>query len=313
METATPVAPIAAPVETPNEVAASEKPTQGIPGQSATKSAAEKAEAPKPPQHIEFEGKKYSAQELKAKLALAEGAYQKFESAAQERKKIEAIQQRFDADPLEATIMYFESKGLPRNEAEAMARSKFEKSYKTRFIDPEGMTPEQREAAQYKKELEDTKAKLKERDDADAKVAADKEGQAVRESMQKEIIDVIEKSGMPKTRFTANRVAFWMRQNLANGYDAPPEVITQQVKDEGKSIITSMLGESTPDQMVEMLGEDIIKKLRTYDLSRLQKRFGENQPNTEKTPRTPTKKGTSMADVDEYLNSIRRSPVTRRS
>lgn len=242
--------------------------------------------------------------EIGSKVGLADAAYERFEEASKLSKGHSEWKDKASKSVIEALMD--PSLGLSKDQI----RSQFEAWYKSEFIDPETMTEEQRELAKYKKEAEEARADKKRRED-EAKARETEESEtALRNDMQKQIIACIESSGMPKTRFVAGRLAYWQKQNLAKGYDAPNEVLVQQVKDERQAIVRQDIEAMTPDQIVDTFGDEIIKKLRQYDLARLQKRFGDNEaPPKEKTDESGKR---TMADVDNYLNSLRRSKVSRR-
>lgn len=242
--------------------------------------------------------------DVAGKISLADAAYEKFEAASQKEKKYGDWKQKAAKNVIEA--LQDPELGLTRDQI----RQQFETWYKEEFINPETMTEEQRELAKYKKEAEALKAEKKAQEDDKKSKDEEAKETAVREEMQKQIIGCIEKSGMPKTRFVAGRMAYWQKQNLAKGYDAPDDVLIQQVKDERQAIVRQDIEVMTPEQIVETFGDEIIKKLRQFDLARLQKRF--NGGDESRPPKEPTNKKTTMADVDNYFNEMRRSKVLRR-
>jgi hypothetical protein len=244
--------------------------------------------------------------DIGGKVSLADAAYEKFEEASKKEKKYGDWKAKAAKNVIEA--LQDPELGLSRDQI----REQFEAWYKSEFIDPETMTEDQRELAKYKKEAEEARADKKKREDEEKSKSELAQEQAVREEMQKQIIGCIEKSGMPKTRFVAGRLAYWQKQNLAKGYDAPDDVLIQQVKDERQAIVRQDIETMTPEQVVETFGDEIIKKLRQYDLARLNKRFGGggDAPPIEKKDGANGKR--TMADVDNYLNSLRRSKVSRR-
>jgi len=133
--------------------------------------------------------------------------------------------------------------------------------------------------------------------------------QQVRAEVEKELIATLDQAGLPKTRFTANRLVYWKKQNLKNGYDAPPEVLIQQVKDEGQNILQSYVKESSPAQLIEFLGEELINKIRQHDIENLKAKLGQKGTVMPKQARQTAQKGggKSMRDVDKYFNDLRRS------
>lgn len=308
---------------TPAPVAPVEaKPAPGIPGQSATAKAAESKEAPAVPTQapemfevkVNGQMRKYTRDQLIAKASLAEAATERFEEASKKEKAHAKWKESAQKDFLSA--LQDPELGLSREQI----RDRFEQWYKQEFIDPEMMNPDQREAAKWKREAEEAKAWREEQEANQRTQAEQAEASQMRETVQQEIIGLIEKSGLPKTRFTASRVAYWMQQNIKRGFNVPQETIIQQVREELNSVTTSAANELTGEALVQFLGEDIVKKIRAYDMERLKSKYQTNtQPQSVQTndngttTRASSSKAKSMKDVDSYLNDLRRSPVQRRS
>lgn len=303
-------APITAPVVAPAQAIPG---TPSAPPKAGTELHVDKGDVkPKAPEprYIEHKVngkvKRYTEAELLTKAGLVDGAYEKFESASQKEKKQAEWKKSAQKDFMSALMD--PELGLTKDQI----RTRFEGWYKENYIDPETLTPEQRELSELRKEREENNKKSKEREDEE-KTKNELHAQSlVREEMQKQIISCIESSGLPKTRFVAGRMAYWQKQNLSKNYDAPNDVIVQQVREERHSIVRQDIEAMTPDQVVETFGEEIIKKLRQFDLGRLEKRFNQktNNPVISRERGEDGKK--TMADVDNYLNNLRRSKTSRR-
>lgn len=266
-------------------------------------------QAPKPVEYHEVkingQVRKFTTDELRTKASLAEAANEKFQKASELSKKHESFRENLKKDFM-STLMDPEL-GLSKDQI----RQRFEGWYKENFIDPETMDPRELEISQLKKEKAEREARDKEVEESKLREQEERDTDAQRQVMQKEIISVVEKSGLPKTRFTAARVAYWMRQNIKNGFNAPEEVIVQQVREERNGLVSSMVKESTAEQIIEAFGDDIVKKIRDYDIAQLKKRFGEkDQAKAETTHLGTTRRAgqkVRTADVDAYFNSLRRS------
>lgn len=302
--------PTAIPMETPPPDSPMHDAPEAEAGTEITedKPKAQPKPQPKKPEPEFFEQKvngqvrRYTREQLLAKASLGDAATERFEKAAQIEKKFLAHQEKMKVDFMEALLD--PELGLSKDQI----RSRFESWYKENFIDPETLSPEQRELNELKKYRQQKEEE--EKSHAQTK-AEQEERQAIdstREEMQKEIIATLEISGLPKNRFTVGRLAYWQRQNLANGYDAPADVLVQQVKDERSDIIKSDLQTATIEQIQDCLGdgfEEFINKVRKYDLARLNKRFNGEAPEPAKEKRQAGGRIT-MSDVDRNLARIRR-------
>lgn len=307
MEQVTPT--IAAPVNTPAAAPAAEA------GQKAEGfeigNAKAKTEAPaekKEPQYFERvvngQTRRYTAEQLLERAAVADSAHERWEEAAKMRKEVEDWKSTAQTDFLKA--LQDPKLGLSKDQI----RQQFEKWYFEQVIEPESLSPAEKKA----REVEEKLKGYQEKEETDKKSAEQRQQDALdlraREEVQSGIIETLEKSDLPKTRFMANRVAYWMRQNIKAGYDAPMDVVLSQVREERDSIVRSYAEAATPQQLVEALGESVIKKLRQFDLGQLKSKFGQTQespkPKKEQTGRK------TMADVDKYFNEMRRQPIGRR-
>ncbi len=105
--------------------------------------------------------------------------------------------------------------------------------------------------------------------------ALDEQGKA---NIQKELTALLEESGMPKPKFTASRLAYWIRVNEAKGIQAPKEMIIAQVQAERNAIVKSMADSLDGEPLVEALGPDIVKKIRQYDLAQIRAKRGGQAP-----------------------------------
>lgn len=256
---------------------------------------------------VNGQSRKYTLDQLKARATLADGAHERFEKASQIEKREAQLREGLKTDFLK-TLMDPEL-GLTRDQI----KSRFEKWYKNEFIDPETMSPEQRELEQLKREKAERDARDKEAEE-EKKTQAEKDNEArERVNFQKQIIETLEKHDLPKTRFTVGRIAYWQKLNLDKGYDAPAEVIVQQVKDEEQAILKNAVKSrmENPAKLVAYLGEDIVKAIRKYDLERLKEKFGGSPSHggnpTDGAHGSSGQKHIPMSKVDDYFNELRRS------
>jgi hypothetical protein len=216
---------------------------------------------------VSVDGKKLrvSLEDLKREYTLKQASFSRFEEAANMRKQADEVLGRLK-DPNKALELLTDPKyGL----SEDQVRSAFEKWYTDRVITRAEMTPEQRE-------LSDAKARLKAYEEQEAKKAQDaqseqekqKDSQLVQQ-LQTEILQTLEESKLPKTKFTMNRIAYWTRVNEAKGLNAPRELIIGQVKKEMREVVSTLLESSDGDMLFDVLGPNTVKKVRSHDLARI--------------------------------------------
>lgn len=238
---------------------------------------------------------KLSKTEVLRRAALSGGANKRFEEAAAKERKAEALLSRM-RDP-KAAIQLLHDKSLGLDPAQI--QEAFETWYKENVIDRAAMSPEQRELADAKariKAFEDEKAEHTKKQEAEEGERADSEERA---KIQKEILGLLDSSGLPKTKFTASRLAYWTRINEAKGLNAPAELIIEQVRKEARDVMSSMIQSSEGDVLIKLLGDDTVKKLRKYDLAQLRAKRGlaNPTPSVEDTVNAANQEKISLREV----------------
>jgi hypothetical protein len=241
---------------------------------------------------------KMTRDEVIAHAQMSHAAQARFEEAARARKEAEQIRQMAQKDPISA----LRAAGLQDDQI----RDYMERWYMEKFIEPETLSPEQRRA----KEME-SKLRKYEEEDKNRKLQSEQQQmeQATaqqREYLQQQIVEAIDRSGLPKTEFIAQRMAFYMRQNLINGWDAPIEVVITAVKNERKKIMADITENTSAESLIDMLGESIINKIRKHDLEQLRQRR-QGQPFTGgSSPSAPqTDEKVSYTEVAKRLREMR--------
>jgi hypothetical protein len=231
---------------------------------------------------------KLTQEEWDRAASLGLTATERLQHAAGLTKKAEAALNRLK-NPREA-IKFLQDPELGLSK-EAI-REAFEEWYAKEFIEPSKMTPEQKRLRELEEENKSFKDKEAEREAREQAEKDAKEDEKTTAALIAETKEIIEQSGLPKTRFTAARVAYWTRVNESKGLNAPKEMIVQQVKKEAQDIIKSQLGKLSGEQIVSFLGDEgkaILKALRDYDIEQLKKRkFGGGGTTTPETPATKT-------------------------
>lgn len=209
---------------------------------------------------------KLTKDELIAHAQMSHAAQARFEEAAQIKKQVERIISTLRTNPLEA--LSDPVLGLTKDQI----RDAMEKWYTREFIDPETLTPEQLQWRRDKEELERLRQERQEREFQAQQAEHDQLTTHHRDYYSQQIIECLEKSNLPKSKFLAGRMAFYMLQNQRNGWDAPQEFVIRQVKEEMNSLLSGFTESASAEQLIEMLGEGVITKIRQHDLKQLRAR-----------------------------------------
>jgi hypothetical protein len=280
-------------------------------GGSDIKSMTQAAEGKSPSQSqssnelydVKVNGKvvKMTRQELIDNASMVHAANSRFEEAARLKKDNERFRDTAKKDMMAA--LQDPSLGLTKEQI----RDEFEKWYTREFIEPEKLSPDQRRAreleAKLKKYEQQEQEKLKAQQDQEQLELTNKQ----REYLQGQIIDALERSGLPKTKLIASRMAFYMRENMMRGWEAPIDVIVKQVKQERQSLMSGEVGGLEGQDLVSYLGDDVVNKIRKWDLQRLRDQRSAKSPDF-------TKPGSASGGRDAYGNAEKLSStdVTRR-
>ena len=254
---------------------------------------------------VNGQSKRLSRDELIKQAQLGYSAHERFEQAAQQKKQVEGIIGRFKTNPIDALMD--PALGLSKDQI----RTAMEAWYTREFIEPEQMTPEQLELRNAREKLrayeEAEQAKVKEKEAAEFEAMTARE----RESVQTQITDALDKSGLPKTKFIVARMAFYMHKNLTNGWDAPMEVIIDQVKKERQSMLSDLTESSDAEALINYLGKDFVNKIRKHDLARIRARKNGGVSEEDAIRTSPRQSKTdagggpiSYRDVNKRLRSI---------
>lgn len=249
--------------------------------------------------------------EMKKEASLARSSSKRFEEASKLKKQSEAFIEKMRKDPLGA--LSDPSLGLSKDEI----RVKLEEFYDRQYLEDERLTPEQKKIRDYEEKL-----KTYEEKDKEDKANAEREQQEKfdlhqRETLQKDIIEAIDSSKLPKTRHTVQRIAYWMSRNLANGWNAPMDVIVAQVNNERRELMSDMLDASDGEVLVKLLGDGVVEKLTAYRLKKLREKRGLPDPTTqtreEQIPEPKTRdEATDWSEVNRRIRAMRPKPIGHR-
>ena len=246
--------------------------------------------------------KSVTRDELIRMAQLSEAANERFNSAAQKEKMAQKIIEGAKKNPIEALMD--PALGLTKEQV----RSAMEEWYTREFIEPTTLTEEQRrlkqleiENARYKEVEAQEKARLE-------KEAQEKEAQAYVETFQKQIIEAIEEHKLPKTKSSVRKIAFYMRQAMEQGFEAPMELVVQRVREDRK-MEDEEIKDYTYEDIIDRFGKDFVKKIIAEDLKRIREKrdaesgakFGEREPE----PRGKKDSRISMREAAQRLKAMR--------
>ncbi len=239
---------------------------------------------------------KVSRDELLRDASIYKGGYEKLEEAAKLRKQAESVLDNFK-DPEKAMQYLVKSLGVDN------VRKTFEGWYEKEVIRPSEMTPEQRRIMELERENGEFKSFKEEqtkREQAEQERHADAE---MAKTLQNELIELADSSGLPKDRATIQKMAKWVRINEAKGIKATKELVIKQVWNEIKNDVKVATKELKGDRLIEILGDEVVKEIRAYDLARIRAKRGEQ--NTPKPESMEQEKPRGFITEAEWKRNLR--------
>jgi hypothetical protein len=295
----------AAPISAPTQTSTPSAPPSGGAPNSPTPNTSQAAPNTAPETFdVKVNGKvvKMTRDEVINHASMSSAAQARFEEAAKMRKTAEQILETQKKNPIQA----LKDAGLSNEQI----RAAIEKYYYGEFVEPETLTAEQKKLKEYEEKLKNYEQAELEKKQREEKEQEEQLTTRQREYLQSQIIEALDKSGLPKTKFFASRMAFYMRQNFTNGWEAPIEMIVQQVKKERQGLLSDMSSNSSAEQLIEMLGDETVNKIRKYDLERLRARRQTPSPSGMMSTSSPkSDERISSYEVNRRLNLIKQGKL----
>lgn len=201
-----------------------------------------------------------SIDELRALAQKGVGAESKFSEAARIRDQTEAFKKRLKEDPI----------GTLTDPRLGLEFDKIAQDHLFKKIQREQLSPEQRELAELKE-------KMKASDDEKMKALETQKAQEhetlvqhYHEQHERDIISALDQGKLPKTPQTVSRFARYMLEGLKRGITLKPVDLIEIVRTDYLGEIGSVFGSSEGDQLLQLLGEPVLKKIRDAELKKIQ-------------------------------------------
>lgn len=248
---------------------------------------------------------KFTEEQLIARASQSEASDQKFQEAAQMRKQNEAMLGRFKDPTKLMDALQDPSLGLSKDQI----REAMESWYNREYIEPEKLSPAEKRAREAEDKLKKYEEKEKEADAKKLQEEDEKRTSDARTEIQNQIIEALETSDLPRTNFTIRRLAYWMGRNRDMGFDAPTSVLVERVRNDYNTNLREMVQKSDGETLIKLLGDDIVTKIRKYDLGELRKTRGGPAPtqSTDPAPAKDPERSISSSEVDRRLRDMQRT------
>ncbi len=232
------------------------------------------------------------------------GADQRFREAADAKKQTQAFLEALTKDPMKV----LSDPRLPidrKKLAETWLRSEIEKELSGEALDPNSP------AAQRLAKLEQELTGYKQKEITEAQQRKQQEFQQHVEKRKTEISETLSKameasnlSKHPETAAaTLREMALYMRAAKEQGHEVTPEQLAQHVENKRYKEYHSLVNHFDGEELVSFLGEELVNKIRKYDLGRLTKgREEQSSFKSEEPARSESKERKFLNPTDMRMN-----------
>lgn len=245
---------------------------------------------------------KMTLQELMDRASMSHAATERFQRAAELERKYNQFKQGATQDPIKALLD--PELGLTKEQL----REKLEDYYYNEYVETEKMTPAERDLRAAQQRLKEYEAQEQKRQ---AELQQQQEEESLnkhRETAQQQIIEALQNNTLlPQSDpFIVSRMAFYMKQNNMNGWDAPMDMIVRQVHNDTKDLVGSICKNMNGEQLVNMLPTEVVNTLLKYQLDKMRKNRNEIQTTQSAPVQTPARpERMDMSDVEKKLTLMR--------
>jgi hypothetical protein len=251
-----------APVNTPAEATSS---SEQQPNENNTPAPKPKVS---PKQIIDFGDEKVDFDTLKTERSKYKAAESKFREAAAARKEVESFYEQLQNDP--EAILNDPRLSLKKRElAEKWLMEELQQTL------GEPVDPRDQELAKYKKELEKYQSQEKQTKDQKDQEEYSQLVNSRKEAIASTLSKAMEHSPLSQDPSTATEtlreMAIYMRLCRDAGYEASPEDIARHVEGRYTKSYQQLANKLDGPQLIQLLGEAVVKKIRQEDLKNLQK------------------------------------------
>ena len=266
---------------------------------------------PSGPQYYEIKvnnkAVKMTLQELMDRASMSQAATERFQRAAELERKYNKFKETAIKDPIQAILD--PELGLTKEQI----RERLEDYYYNEYVETEKMSPAERDLRAAQQRLKEYEEKETQRQNELNQQEEERISNQFRETAQQQIIEALESNPMlPKgDPFIVSRMAFYMRQNNMNGWDAPMDMIVRQVHSDTKNLVGSICKSMTGEQLMSTLPPEVVSTLLKHHLEKIRKGRNEIQSTQAAPVKTPPKPDrVDMSDVEKRLTLMRTGKLT---
>lgn len=231
-------------------------------------------------------------QELIDNYQLRKVSNQRLEEGVKARKQAESLIEMLRTDP----------KRVLTDPRIGLDIKKFAEDIIYQQLQDEMMDPRDRELQEYKKKVQDYEAKLKNEDQE----RIQKEQQSLhnqrKDAYVTDIRESLSSAGLPINDYTVGKVVSEMTKAIKSGFtEVSAQDVMELVHSNFIKDTKSLYGNSSEETLMKLLGDDVAKKIRNYDVEKYKKANSipktnnfkgngsvpQNKPTSSAAPKTP--------------------------
>lgn len=258
---------------------------------------------------VKGETKEVDLDELHKMAEMSEGAGKKWNEAdkmiKQAQREAESRENALIAQIVEAAqkdpISFIKQVNPNFNDSEWAQKKILEQ------IELESLSPEAREAREYKQKYETLEQqRARESQEIEARQAEQYRQQA-RQYYENQIITELDKSELPKTPDTVRRVSNYMYLANKKGYEVPTSELIKLVREDILDEQKAIYGNLPEDKLLAMLDPALVNKLNKASVARTRSEdvFGKRSAAKVVGGGQAPKKQMNERDFDKYLDSFK--------
>ncbi len=221
-------------------------------------------------------------------LQKAKGADKRFQEAAEVKARTARLLQQLKADPFKL-LQHEQLYGKD-------ARAKVEE-WLWNQIQLEKMDPKEREALDMREKLKDYEAKEKQAAEEAQRQKHEDLKKHYAQEIDKEITEAIRASGKQVTPYYFKRVAHYMGVALSQGKHVAAKDVVSLVEQDLQHDLQSMFGTASEEQVLQLLGDQNLEKVRRADLARARGQFTKKEE-VKSDDGAPTEKKEDKKKID---------------
>lgn len=205
-----------------------------------------------------------------------QAAQKRFEEASKLRKEAEqaieqvkAFQKQLQQSP-DKFLPKILGKDMFQKIAEDYVWSQIQHEKQYENVPPE-IRQRLQQAEEWEQKAREWEAEQQRRQEEQRTAAERREIEQRKAKWEQQITQGLEQYGadLPKNADTLRRAAFYVQAALSNNAPVDMQDIAEQVRESYRDELRRIAGNATPEQLLQIFGEDVANKIRKYDIARV--------------------------------------------